>query len=135
MIPRPLGGEAASGHAQAAHVPHAAAAPKSSTTAEKPVRPTGTPGVHTSFSPQGLQLAAAGADKLASAAELATQGLGQIGAAAVDGVGAMAASTLDALGDSITAGADQLGGALRTTISTAALAAIAGAALLGGPAS
>jgi len=71
-------------------------------------------GVRASFSPEGLKMAG-GIEKVGAGAELAAQGLGQIGAAASESVG-----------EALAVGGERLGDALHRAISAAGAAATLG---------
>jgi len=106
-------------------------------------------GVQAKFSPKGLELAAQGADKLATAARLTAQGLGEISSATAGGIGSMAQETGDAIGgaiagvqamargsvntvsNAVSAGVEQVGDALDSVTSAAALTGLVGLAVLG----
>lgn len=106
-------------------------------------------GVQAKFSPKGLELAAQGADKLATAARLTAQGLGEISSATAGGIGSMAQETGDAIGsviagvqsaargsvntvsNAVSAGVEQVSDALDSVTSAAALTGLVGLAIVG----
>src|ERR1700749_1003939 len=98
-----IGGDAAAGAVRPAGTFQSA--PPSGNTAAKTTANNAAKhagqGVQAKFSPKGLELAAQGADKLATAARLTAQGLGEISSATAGGIGSMAQETGDAIGSAI----------------------------------
>jgi len=101
-------------HSAHAHLQHVGVAGRTKVSSSAAAAPTHASGVRATFSPEGLKMAG-GIEKVGAGAELAAQGLGQIGAAASESVG-----------EALAVGGERLGDALHRAISAAGAAATLG---------